>query len=65
MAVELEFRDGVHAVADHVAWLMRNVDTTTMTVDEAIHASEQKMVADHANKAQRKLIARHFREFGR
>lgn len=65
MAVELEFRDGVHAVADHVALLMRNVDTTTMTVEEAIRASEQKLLRDHLNGVQRKMVSRHFMEHRR
>ena len=65
VAVELEFRDGVHAVADHVAYLMRGVDTTEMTVEEAIRASENQMVKDVLERAQRKLIAKHFREHQR
>lgn len=65
MAVELEFRDGVHAVADHVAAIMRGVDTTTMTMEEAIRASEKQMVKDHLNRAQRKLVSAHFRENNR
>ncbi len=65
VAVELEFRDGVHAVADHVAWLMRGVDTTQMTVEEAIRASENQKVKDFLNQAQRKLVAKHFREHQR
>jgi hypothetical protein len=65
MAVEMEFRDGIHAVPDHVAWLMRGVDTTTMTVEEAIRASELQKVKDYLNGAQRKLIGAHFRERGR
>jgi len=62
MAVELEFRDGTHAVANHVAMLLRHVDTHTMTVEEAIKASETQMVKDHLNKVQLKAIASHFRE---
>lgn len=65
MAVEVEFRDGVSAVADHVAALLRNVDTTTMTKEEAIRASETQMLKDRLNAAQRKLVAGHFREYGR
>lgn len=65
MAIELEFRDGVHAVPNHVAWLMKNVDTSTMTVEEAIRASERQRVKEYLNNAQRKLIGAHFREHGR
>ena len=62
MAVEVEFRDGVHAVADHVAALLRGVDCTTMTKAQAIKASESQMLRNHLNRAQRKIIGRHFQE---
>jgi hypothetical protein len=62
MAVLVEFRDGEQPVADHVAMLLRNVDCTTMTKEQAIRASENQMVKDHLNKLQRTVIARHFRE---
>lgn len=62
MAVEIEFRDGTYAVADHVAALLRLVDTTSMTKEEAIKASETQLVKDHLNAAGRKFVARHFRE---
>lgn len=65
MAVELEFRDGTHAVANHVAALLKLVDTHTMTVEEAIKASETAMLKNHLNGVQRKMVARHFREHGR
>ena len=62
MAVELEFRDGGHAVADHVAAMLRNVETHTLTMEEAIRASEKQMLRDHLNGVQSKLVAAHFRE---
>ena len=62
MAVEIEFRDGVQAVADHVAILLRNVETHKMTKEEAIHASETQMARDFLNRTQNKMIATHFRE---
>lgn len=62
MAIEVEFRDGPHAVPNHVAMLLRRVDTHTMTLEEAIHASEQQMLRDHLNNVQRKMISKHFRE---
>lgn len=65
MAVILEFRDGEQPVPDHVAMLLRHVDTTTMTKAEAIKASETQMLRDHLNTAQRKLVGKHFREHGR
>lgn len=65
MATILEFRDGEHPVPDHVAMLMRGIDTTTMTKEEAIKASETQMLKNHLERAQRKVIAGHFREHGR
>ena len=62
MAVEVEFRDGVHPVPDHVAELLRTVDTQAMTRDEAIRASETQMLKNHLNGIERKVKARHFRE---
>lgn len=65
MAVLVEFRDGEQPVADHVAWLLRNVDCSTLTKDEAIHASEQQMLRDQLKRAQRNLITKHFAEHRR
>jgi len=65
MAVELEFRDGIEAVPDHVAILLRGVETHTMTKDEAVRASEDQMLRNHLDRAQRRLIAGHFREHPR
>lgn len=62
MAVEIEFRDGTHAVPNHVAAILRLVDTTTMTHDEAIKASQNQLLKDHLNMLQRKVVARHFRQ---
>jgi len=65
MATLVEFRDGEQAVPDHVAFILRNVDCSSMTKEEAIRASEKQMVRDYLNRAQRKLTASHFREFRR
>jgi hypothetical protein len=65
MAVEVEFRDGLAAVPDHVYLLMRGIDTHTMTKEEAIRASETQMVKNHLNSVQRKMVAKHFRDYGR
>jgi len=62
MAIEVEFRDGIQAVPNHVAMMLRTVETHTMTKDEAIKAAETQMLRDHLNGIQRKLISAHFRE---
>lgn len=65
MAVLVEFRDGEQPVPDHVAALLRHVDCTTMTKEEAIRASETQMLKEHLNGLQRKFVARHFKEHPR
>jgi len=65
MAVEVEFRDGVQAVPEHIYLIMRGIDTHSMTKEEAIRASETQMVKNYLNTTQRKLVAKHFREHGR
>lgn len=62
MAVEIEFRDGIAAVPNHVAWMMRGLETHTMTKDEAIAAAETQMTRNYLNQVQRKVIRGHFRE---
>lgn len=65
MAIVVEFRDGEQPVADHVAWLLRNVDCSTLTKAEAIRESETQMMRDQLNRAQRILLAKHFVEHRR
>lgn len=60
MAQEMEFRDGVRYVPDHVEAMLSGIDTHTMTYKEAIRAGERKLLEDHVYRAQQKLIRAHF-----
>jgi hypothetical protein len=57
--VEVEFRDGFRLVPSHVADLLHNYKTWTMTYEEAIKKSNTAMAADFANDAMRKIVSRH------
>lgn len=58
----IEFRDGEKDVPDHVAVMMKGLETHTMTYEQALRASEQKMVKDRLNYEMNSLVADHFRE---
>jgi hypothetical protein len=58
----IEFRDGEKDVPDHVAVMMKGLETHTMTYEQAVRASEQKMVKDRLNYEMNSLVADHFRE---
>jgi hypothetical protein len=51
----LTFRDGDRDVADHVAILMRDLDTYKLTYDQAVSAMNNLML--------RKAIDKHFADF--
>lgn len=55
---QVEFRTGIREVPDHLAALMRSLETWRMTYEEAVQNSNWKMAADVANKAQADLIRR-------
>jgi hypothetical protein len=59
----LEFRDGERDVVDHLAVLMAGMETHTMTYEQAVRATERKLLRDRLNEAQRKLVAGHMREY--
>lgn len=57
----IEFRDGEHDVPDHVAVMLAGMETWTMTYEQAIRASENKLLSDRLNEAQRSLVANHLK----
>lgn len=61
--VTLEFRDGDKEVPDHVAVLLKAVDTHKLTYDQAIAYSQKSLLKERLNQSQRNLIAEHFREY--
>lgn len=57
----VEFRDGERDVPDHVADMMRGLRTWEMTYEEAKSKSENRMVSQALEVAQKDLIDAHFR----
>ena len=54
--ITLEFRDGEHDVPEHVAMLLKGIDTFTYTYDQAVRYSGQRLLKDKLNEAQRALV---------
>ena len=62
---EVEFRDGVREVPDHLAEMMRGLPTHQMTLTEATQAANNSLIGDRFNRARQNLITEHFRNLGR
>lgn len=60
---ELEFRDGKREVPDHLADMMRGLETYRMTFEEAQVAASQSLVRDRLNRIGEKVVADHFKRF--
>ena len=54
--MQIEFRDGIREVPDHLAYLMKGLPTYDMTYEEARQKANWKMVADIANKTQADMV---------
>jgi len=52
----VEFRDGERDIPDHVAEILRGVDTFAYTYDEAVRLSEQELLRKRLNDAQRTIV---------
>jgi hypothetical protein len=59
--MQIEFRDGIREVPDHLALIMRGLPTYDMTYEEARQKANWKMVADIANKAQADAVRKTLR----
>lgn len=64
MLKEIEFRDGIRTVPEHVADLLRGMDTYTMTYAQAIDAAEKSLVRNEITRQANALIDDHFRNGG-
>jgi len=53
---QVEFRTGFREVPDHLAALMRHLETWQMTYEEAVKKAGWKLAADYANQAQDKMV---------
>lgn len=52
----VEFRDGERDIPDHVAELLRGVDTFAYTYDQAVRLSEQELLRKRLNDAQSTIV---------
>jgi len=58
----IEFRDGTREVPDHLAILMRGLETFRLTYREALEQVNGGFLRDWLNGKQDDLLRRHFRE---
>ena len=58
---EVEFRDGKRLIPDHLADMMADLKTHTMTFEQARDKANWKLASDFANKAMDATIQSHFR----
>lgn len=61
---EVEFRDGKRQIPDHLAAMMADLRTHTMTYEQAVEKANWKLADDFANKAVDGLVQSHFRNTG-
>lgn len=61
---EVEFRDGKRLIPDHLADMMSDLKTHTMTHDEAVEKANWKLASDFANKRVDQVRQSHFRDRG-
>ena len=60
---EVEFRDGVRLVPDHVAQFMDTLETHTMTYAEASKKVNNAFLTERLKKAQGDALRSHFERF--
>jgi len=58
---EVEFRDGKRLIPAHLADMMVDLKTHTMTFDEAVEKANWKLAQDHVSIAYDRVILNHFR----
>jgi hypothetical protein len=59
--MQIEFRDGIREIPEHLAVLMKGLPTYALTYEEALQKANWKMVADIANKAQNDAVRKTLR----
>lgn len=58
----VEFRDGPRDVPDHVADLMRGLDTYALTFEQARDLANNKILRDRLNAEADRVVRNHFTE---
>jgi len=57
----VEFRTGEQDIPEHLAEMMRGIETFKLTVEEAIDAANKKMLSDHIRRQYDAVISDHFK----
>lgn len=57
---DVDFRDGTREVPDYLVRLMADLDTHTLTYQQAVEAASSSLVRRRLNDAQSAIIAAHF-----
>jgi hypothetical protein len=53
---KVEFREGFREVPDHVADMMRGLETWRYSYEQATRLSENRMTSDYLNRVQRDVV---------
>lgn len=61
---EVEFRDGKRLIPNHLADMMTDLPTHTLTYEQAVEKANWRLASDHANKALDGLVQSHFGRTG-
>jgi hypothetical protein len=64
MSREVEFRDGKRDIPDHLADMMIELPTHTLTYEQAVEKANWKLANDHINRAYDGIVQAHFRNQG-
>jgi hypothetical protein len=62
---EIQFRDGLRNVPDHLAAAMAELPTYKLTHAEAIDAANQRLMSDRINREADKVLRNHFAAYRR
>jgi len=59
----VEFRDGPREIPDHLADMMRGIQTTRLTLDEATDAANKQLERNVIDRVADTVIRNHGRDF--
>jgi hypothetical protein len=57
--IEIEFRDGKRLVPDHLADMLADLPTHTLTYEQATEKANWKLASDHLNRVQEQAVQSH------
>jgi hypothetical protein len=59
----LSFRDGDRDVADHVAELLKPIETYRVTYDQAMVAANNRLLQNEVDRRMANVVKEHFQQF--